>query len=306
MKLSFSVQIVLMFFGVVALVAATALVLLNWVSPQAPQLVRVEGEQTVEFADGTIRFQNRGEGAEATVFLHGFNGQLSDWDKVWSNVNRCGRTIRLDIPGFGGSSWRTDEFALPEQGQRVMAFLDTMGLDRVTLVGASMGGSLAAWIASVHPARVRNMLLLAPSGYPDSLHYPGVFGMLVKPGLANRIATWIARTRVYAALFPASRALQATTVTASYGSPWAQALARISAPALLIWSRGDTSFHAASNVAAAIRDSQLLPIAPDAGHLLPDTRSELAAIAACRLALGFTLQEISDEVRPMLVSAGDQ
>jgi len=238
--------------------------------------------------------------------LHGFNGQLGDWNKVWGKIENCRRAVRLDIPGFGGSTWNTVDFGLPTQAHGVMALLDSLGIDRITLVGASMGGSLAAWIASEHPERVKNVLLLAPSAYPDSLHYPGLFGLLVKPGLANRLGTWIARTRLYAALFPASRALQATTVTTSYGSPWAQALQKISSPVMLIWSRGDTSFPAASKVAANITGSRLLPVALEAGHLLQHTRPELAAAAACQLASGFTLQEVHDRVRPMLVSAGDQ
>ena len=306
MKLPSILPMALVCFAVVALAAATPMVLLNWVSPRAPILVRVQGEQTVEFPDGTIRYQNRGEGTEAVVLLHGFNGQLSDWNKVWDQIESCGRVVRLDIPGFGGSTWHTEDFALPAQAHRIVALLDTLGIDRVTLVGTSMGGSLAAWIASEHPARVKNVLLLAPSAYPDSLHYRGLFGLLVKPGWANRIGKRIARTRLYAAIFPASRVLQATSVTASYGSPWARALQKISSPVLLIWSRGDTSFPAASKVAAHIRDSRLLPVAVDAGHLLPDTRPELAAVATCQLASGFTLQEIHDRVRPMLVSAGDQ
>ena len=305
MKLSSSLFAVLSCVVLAVLVAALAAMLLNWVSPRAPRLVPVEGERLAEFADGTIRYQDRGAGAEAILLLHGFNGQLGDWNKVWSKTEHCGRAVRLDIPGFGGSPWRTEDFALPEQSRRVMAFLDTLGIDRVTLVGTSMGGSLAAWIAAEYPTRVKQILLLAPSGYPDSLHYAGLFGLLVKPGLANRIGTRIARSRLYAMLFPESRALQATTVTASYGHPWAQALKKISAPALLVWSRGDTSFHASSKVSAEISHSLLLPVAIDAGHLLPNTRPEVAATAACQLARGRTLEEIHNELRPILQRAGD-
>ena len=306
MKLPSTLPMALTYLAVVALAAAAPMVLLNWVSPRAPGLVRVPGEQTVEFPDGTIRFENRGEGAEAVVLLHGFNGQLGDWNKVWDKMESCGRAVRLDVPGFGGSTWKTTDFALSAQAHRIVALLDRLGIERITLVGTSMGGSVAAWIASEHPGRVKNVLLLAPSGYPDSLHYRGLLGLLVKPGLANRIGTWIARTHLYAALFPESRALQATTVTASYGSPWAKALQKIASPVLLIWSRGDTSFHAASEVAASIKDSRLLPVAADAGHLLPHTRPDLAAVAACQLASGFALHEIHDRVRPLLASAGDQ
>ena len=263
-----------------------AMAALAAIGPDAPRLLTVPGERQAGVGEGVVRFQERGSGPEATVLLHGFNGQLADWDPVWRRLEGCGRVLRLDLPGFGGSVWPTQDFGLPRQARRVIDFLDAQGVERAHLVGASMGGSLAAWIAAEHPQRVRSVLLLAPSGYPDSLHYGAPFGWLVKPGWPNRLAQWIARTAAYQALFPASRMLQATSVTASYGEPWAAALGRIRAPTLLIWSSGDASFHAADQVAAAIPSGRLLPVAAEAGHLLPRTAPVLAAGAACGLARG--------------------
>lgn len=282
---------------VLAGLALAAMAGLAAVGPDAPPLRTVAGERQAGVGEGVIRFQERGSGPEATVLLHGFNGQLADWDAVWERLEGCRRVLRFDLPGFGGSVWPTQDFGLPRQARRVLDFLDAQGVQRVHLVGASMGGSLAAWIAAEHPERVNSVLLLAPSGYPDSLHYGAPFGWLVKPGWPNRLAQWVARTAPYQALFPSSRMLQATSVTASYGEPWAAALGRIRAPTLLIWSRGDASFHAAEQVAAAIPSGRLLPVAAEAGHLLPHTAPRLAASAACGLARGEPIEPLLEDLR---------
>lgn len=306
MKLSTSTVILLELATLVALVVCAAAILVAWVSPKAPALTPVGDEQVASFSEGQIRFEERAEGAEAILLLHGFNGQLGDWNQVWSSLNGCGHALRLDIPGFGASRWDTQDFSLPAQARRILDFLDARGIARVTLVGTSMGGSLAAWIAAEHPKRVTGLLLLAPSGFPDSLHYSGLFGVLVKPGPANRVGGLIASNSLYSIAFPRSRALQATSVTASYGAPWADALTRISAPTMLIWSRGDTSFHAAADVQRLIRSSQLVTVAHEAGHLLAQTRPELAAAAACLIAKGARMEDVHTALRPILRRAADE
>ena len=194
-------------------------------------------------------------GAGTTVFIHGFNGQLGAWNGAWSHMDACGQRLRLDVPGFGGSDWNTVDYGLPAQARRVVALLDQRGLARVTLVGTSMGGSLAAWIAAHYPERVERLALLAPSGYTGALRYPGLYGLILRPGKLNAWATAIARSRIYRTMFPRSRALQALSVTASYGPGWVEALARIRAPTLIVWSRGDegVSYTTALDVRASIR-----------------------------------------------------
>jgi uroporphyrinogen decarboxylase len=94
-----------------------------------------------------------------------------------------------------------------------------------------MGGSLAAFIAAQYPERVERLALLAPSGYTGALRYPGLYGLILRPGKLNAWATAIARSGIYRTLFPRSRALQALSVTASYGPGWVEALARMIARA---------------------------------------------------------------------------
>ena len=280
---------------------------LGLIGPHAPRVVQIEDTRTVELGDGRLRYQSTGTGDEALLFLHGFNSQLSIWDDVWPQLAGCGRRVRLDIAGYGGSHWPSASYSLPVQAERVIGFMDALGLARVTLVGVSMGGSLAAWIAAHHPDRVTGLLLLAPSGYPSALRYRGPFGTLLRPGLPNRWATWIANTELYRRLYPDSSALQALTVTASYGEPWARTLAAIRAHTWLLWSRGDATvpFSYAAAVASAIPASTLVPLSEQVGHDIPGHRPELIGTLACRVHRGSKPEHILRELADILERNGD-
>jgi pimeloyl-ACP methyl ester carboxylesterase len=286
---------------------AALLPALGFIAPRAPHLVAVAGTRTLELAGGRFRYQNAGAGDEALLFLHGFNSQLSTWNDVWPRIAGHGRAVRLDIAGYGGSDWETASYDLPRQAERIIEFMDALGLARVTLVGVSMGGSLSAWLAARYPDRVKGLLLLAPSGFPGALHYRGPFGRLLGSGVAHRWATRIAETGLYRRLFPDSRALHALTVTASYGEPWARALADIRVHAWLLWSRGDATvpFAFADAVSGAIPASTLVPLAPDARHDIPAKRPALIGELACRIHRGEKPDRISREIAALLERNGD-
>lgn len=289
-----------------ALIALPCL-LLWWVTPAAPAPLEVDDAQFLALDGGRVRFEQAGGGAGALVLLHGFNGQLGQWNDVWSRLDECGGRLRLDVPGFGGSDWPAADYGLDAQARRVLALLDARGLDRVTLVGTSMGASLAAHIAAHHPERVERLALLAPSGYTGALRYSGLYGMILGPGRLNAWATRLARSRFYRTLFPRSRALQALTVTASYGPRWVELLPLIQAPTLILWSRGDAgvSHTSALAVRAAIQGSELLWLDAATGHLIPQARPELVAALCCHLAAGALPAEAVQGLAPGLLRAGE-
>lgn len=292
---------VLVFTSLIIIAAAAMLpfVIIARVMPSWYAADEVEGALMAEFSDGHIRYQDVGTGDTTFLFLHGFNGHLGQWHPVWRELEACAcRRLRIDIPGFGESDWRTDDFGVQEQAQRIVALLDRLGIRRVVLVGTSMGASISAWIASHYPERVEQVVLMAPSGFPGSLTYPGLFGRLVRPGVLNSMATWIARTPLYGSLFPRSRALQALTVTASYGAPWQAALGQIRAPTLILWSRGDTTAasDAAERVHHAIPGSTLILLDEATGHSIPNSRPELVARVLELLAAGIPPADISATV----------
>src|SRR5882762_2345658 len=198
---------------IVLAVGVIAVLALAQTLPAAPALIEVAGARMARLSEGTIRYEDAGAGSTAVLFLHGFNGQLGYWSEAWTGLGDCGRKVRVDIPGFGGSHFDVPSYDLGSQARRVLEFLDLRGIRDVFIVGESMGGSLAAYIAATRPERVTGLALLAPSGYTGALRYRGPYGRLLEPGPLKAVATWLARTRFYRSLFPASKVLQGLTVS---------------------------------------------------------------------------------------------
>jgi pyruvate dehydrogenase E2 component (dihydrolipoamide acetyltransferase) len=132
--------------------------------------------ETVTVGAGTLRFLRQGEGDEAVLLLHGFGGNLDNW---LFNLDALaeGRTVyALDLPGHGGSVKRADGLAALTGAVR--EFLDGQGVDRVHLVGHSMGALVAAALAREAPGRVASLTLVDPAGLGEEIDREYVDGFV--------------------------------------------------------------------------------------------------------------------------------
>lgn len=118
-----------------------------------------ETSRTIDTA-GTRFYARQSGDRPGLVMLHGFGSDLSTWDGLLAALDGELPTLRYDLRGFG----QTDH----GQGKGfshaadLLAVLDAVGLDRVDLLGVSMGGSAALNFALEQPARVRRLLLISP------------------------------------------------------------------------------------------------------------------------------------------------
>lgn len=98
------------------------------------------------------------------VALHGLGGTKGSFLPTLAALADRFRVIAVDLPGFGdsdkpiGAAYDARFFA--DAG---ISLLDALALDRVNLIGNSLGGRIALEIALRHPGRVGRLALLAPS-----------------------------------------------------------------------------------------------------------------------------------------------
>ncbi|MBL8619743.1 MAG: alpha/beta fold hydrolase [Myxococcales bacterium] len=104
--------------------------------------------------------ERRGAGTPV-VLIHGFGGDKETW-LLMAPWLRGRPMLIIDLPGHGGSTVIDRRRATPAaMGAAVIGALDRAGVARAHLVGNSMGGGIALWIARHHAARVASLTLVA-------------------------------------------------------------------------------------------------------------------------------------------------
>jgi pyruvate dehydrogenase E2 component (dihydrolipoamide acetyltransferase) len=115
-----------------------------------------------------VRYARRGDTASTqlpVLFLHGFGGDLDNWLFNLDAAAAVAPVIALDLPAHGQSDVRLPgSGTLADLAAFVLHFLDTIDVDRVHIVGHSMGAAIAAQMALVAPQRVASLVLISSAG----------------------------------------------------------------------------------------------------------------------------------------------
>jgi esterase len=107
------------------------------------------------------------EGAPALVLLHGLMGSARNWQGAGRRLAEWFRVTALDLRNHGASP-HSPRMDYPSMAADVLAWLDAAGLQRVHLLGHSMGGKVAMHLACRHPRRLASLTVadIAPRAYP--------------------------------------------------------------------------------------------------------------------------------------------
>jgi 3-oxoadipate enol-lactonase len=110
---------------------------------------------------GGLRLVYRAVGdpsAPPMVLLHGLGGDGSSWDEVAAAFADSYRVYALDLRGHGKSDY-PGVYSFELMRDDVLGLLNALGLDRVTLVAHSMGGTVAFLLAEDHPERIVRLVV---------------------------------------------------------------------------------------------------------------------------------------------------
>lgn len=103
-----------------------------------------------------------GSGERSVVLLHGWGDTKAIWRATIAALSARARVFAPDLPGHGGSPLDGAE-RMQHVAARVAAFCAAQGLDRIALVGHSMGGNVALELTLTHPHLVERLALAAPA-----------------------------------------------------------------------------------------------------------------------------------------------
>ncbi len=140
-------------------------------------------ERFIELASPKVKLRVVEVGSgQPILFIPGTAGVGPSWGALVAQLPGY-RSIMLDRPGWGLSEpidYRKHEYRRVA-ADVVRSALDSLGIDRAHVVGASVGSNWALRFAQAEPARVRSLVLLGAGPLSPELGPPAFFKMLVSP-----------------------------------------------------------------------------------------------------------------------------
>ncbi len=135
--------------------------------------------QVIAIAGAELELFEAGEGPPL-LFLHGAQGFVPEHPYAGLLSVRH-RLIAPSHPGFGRSSLPDWIDAVDDIAYIHLELLDRLGIVQVDVIGCSLGGWIAAELATKSPERVRRMVLVGPvgvkTGPADRLDIPDIFAL---------------------------------------------------------------------------------------------------------------------------------
>jgi pimeloyl-ACP methyl ester carboxylesterase len=160
-------RIILRSLGVLAVAGVAAFAVAAWVYrdiPAAELEARYAGPASRFMNIDGVRMHYRDEGSGPVVLLfHANFSNLIDWDPWVEALKDRYRVVRIDMTSHGLTGPDpTGDYGLPRTLQLVEKFVDAMGIQKATLGGTSLGGTVAIHYTARHPERVERLILLSP------------------------------------------------------------------------------------------------------------------------------------------------
>ena len=133
--------------------------------------------------------------APVLLLLHGLACDHATWAPVFEELARDYTVIAPDLLGHGYSDKPRGDYSVGGYANGMRDLLTVLGIDKVTVVGHSLGGGIAMQFAYQFPERTERMILVAPGGLgPEvtliirAVSLPGfhqAMGALTLPGVRH-------------------------------------------------------------------------------------------------------------------------
>ena len=89
-----------------------------------------------------INYYHQGQGDTTLLFLHGWCINSSYWENQLSHFSNNYKVYALDLPGFGKSTAKREDWTIQEYATDINEFIETLNLENVVIVGHSMAGEI--------------------------------------------------------------------------------------------------------------------------------------------------------------------
>jgi non-heme chloroperoxidase len=232
----------------------------------------------------TLHYAERGDReGEAIIFLHGYSDSWFSFSRMLPVLSASYHAFALTQRGHGDSDKPECCYTVEDYAADVDAFMDALGIERATIVGASTGALFAQRVVLSYPHRVRRLVLIAAqtpaneaiSGLREEVH-------ALEDPVPPEFARGFQESTIY---HPVPEEFLATAVSESLklparvwrdymegavlsiGRDYVVPLQDIDVPTLILWGEKDPLFprEEQERIAAAIPGATLKTY-PETGH----------------------------------------
>jgi len=114
-----------------------------------------------------LHFEKKGNGKETLVLLHGFMENSSIWSDMEPHLSENFSLLKIDLPGHGKSEIYGEIHTIDLMADEVKKVLDNQKLEKVHLLGHSMGGYISLAFAEKYPEILKSLTLFFSTYFPD-------------------------------------------------------------------------------------------------------------------------------------------
>jgi pimeloyl-ACP methyl ester carboxylesterase len=158
-----------------------------------------------------------GSGEPALLFLHYWGGSARTWNAVISQLSPDFRCIAYDQRGWGQSDAPNQGYSIQDLALDAKHIVEALQVRRYVLVGHSMGGKVAQFLASQRPTALQGLVLVAPAT-PTPQNIPGPARQAQLHAYDNRENAL--QAMAFLTAFPPSNAIQEQILADNFaGSP---------------------------------------------------------------------------------------
>ncbi|MCB0699577.1 MAG: alpha/beta hydrolase [Chitinophagales bacterium] len=112
-----------------------------------------------------VAYIDEGSGKETLLFIHGLATYANSWRMNIDDLKQHHRCIAIDLPGNGYSDKGDYPYGIGFFAESVYEFIQKLKLDKIIVIGHSMGGQVSIKLITDHPDVCKKLILCAPAGF---------------------------------------------------------------------------------------------------------------------------------------------
>ena len=146
-----------------------------------PDLPKSSSGRRIQVGSHSVRILERGSGSPL-LLVAGTGGSVASWpESVVQRLSSHHHVVAVDLFGMGFSDRSADlSYSFALWSEELVSVLDVLGLQRASIVGHSVGGSVAIFMAANHPERVDRVILVG-----SAVSVPWWFLVVMTPGIGE-------------------------------------------------------------------------------------------------------------------------